>query len=54
MPRYRMIIDVDAPSADMLGIKEDAAMYYEKHGDVRLIEIKEIVPEHVWFGNEMK
>lgn len=47
MPKYRIIIDVDAPSGQMIGIKESAAMDLEKHGDVKVIDIKEIVPEQL-------
>ena len=35
-------ISVDAPSGKAVGIKEDLAMYAEKFGDTRVLDIKEI------------
>lgn len=40
-------ITVDAPSGQAQGIKEDLAMYVEKYGDTRVIDIKEVFPEQI-------
>ena len=40
-------ITVDAPSGQAQGIKEDLAMYVEKYGDTRVIDIKEVQPEQM-------
>ena len=34
-------ISVDAPSGKAVGINEDLAMYAEKFGDTRVLDIKE-------------
>lgn len=35
-------ISVDAPAGKAVGIKEDLAMYAEKFGDTRVLDIKEV------------
>lgn len=43
-------IHVDAPSSQAIGIKEDLAMYLEQFGDVRVVDIKEELPEQMKIG----
>lgn len=40
-------IAVDRPSGEAIGIKEDLAVYLEKFGDARVVEIKETAPEQL-------
>ena len=35
----RIVIEVDAPAGQAIGIKEDIAMYLEQFGDARVVEI---------------
>lgn len=43
-------LHVDAPSGQAIGIKEDLAMYMEKFGDVRVVNIVEDIPEQTKIG----
>lgn len=38
---------VDAPSGSAIGVKEAIAQDLEKYGDVRVVEVKEILPEQL-------
>ena len=40
-------IEVDRPAGQAIGIKEDLAMYIEKFGDARVVEIKETALEQL-------
>lgn len=40
-------IVVNKPAGQAIGIKEDLAMYLEKFGDARVVEIKETAPEQL-------
>ena len=40
-------LEVDAPSVMAIGIKEAAAMYFEKFGDTRVVSVKEAFPEQI-------
>ena len=35
----KVIIEVDAPTGQVIGIKEDIAVYLEQFGDARVVEI---------------
>jgi hypothetical protein len=35
-----IVIEVDAPEGQAIGIKEDLAMYLEQFGDARVVEVK--------------
>ena len=35
----RIVVEVDAPAGQAIGIKEDLAMYLEQFGDARVVEI---------------
>lgn len=43
-------LHVDAPAGQAIGIKEDLAMYLERFGDVRVVDIKEELPEQMKLG----
>lgn len=40
-------IKVDAPAGSAAGIREDLAMYLERFGDARVVEIQEERPKQV-------
>lgn len=40
-------IHVDAPVGDAIGVKEALAMDAEKYGDVRYVDVKEVLPEQL-------
>lgn len=40
-------IQVNAPAGKAIGIKEDLAMYLERFGDAKVLEIKEDRPDPV-------
>lgn len=35
-----VIVEVDAPEGQAIGIKEDLAMYLEQFGDARVVEVR--------------
>lgn len=43
-------IHVDAPAGQAIGIKEDVACYLQQFGDVRVVDIKEELPEQMKLG----
>lgn len=42
-----IIVKVNAPAGKAIGIKEDLAMYLERFGDAKVVEIKEDRPDPV-------
>lgn len=40
-------IKVDALPGQAMSIKEDAAMYFERYGDVRVVSVTETAPEQM-------
>lgn len=40
-------LHVDAPSGQAIGIKEDLACYLQQFGDVRVVNIEEVLPEQM-------
>lgn len=42
-----VIIEVDAPLGQAIWIKEDLAMYLERFGDARVVEVREVTPEQM-------
>lgn len=42
-----IVVEVDAPLGQAIGIKEDLAMYLERFGDCRVKEVHEIKPEQM-------
>lgn len=40
-------IQVDAPSGSAQGVKEALAMYLERFGDSKVIDIRETIPEQM-------
>lgn len=43
----RIVVEVDAPAGQAIGIKEDLAMYMERYGDCRVVSIAEDVPDQM-------
>lgn len=41
----KVIIEVDAPAGQAIGVKEHLAMCLEEFGDTRVVEIREEEPE---------
>lgn len=42
-------IQVDAPTGQAIGVKEDLAQYLERYGDARVVSITEELPEQLRF-----
>jgi len=48
-------IRVDAPAGMAQGIKESLAMHLEQYGDVKVVEVKEVLPKQEGlFGNQQR
>lgn len=45
-----IVVQVDRPTGQAIGVKEDLAMYCEKFGDVKVVSITET--ERQIFGNQ--
>lgn len=43
--KARIIIESDVPSWAIQGVKEDAAMYFERYGDSRVVSIDEVAEQ---------
>lgn len=43
----RIVIEVDAPVGQAIGVKEDFAMYLERFGDSRVVEVQEVAQEQM-------
>ena len=41
----RIVIEVDAPVGQAIGVKEALAMELERYGDTRVVSVEEVVPE---------
>lgn len=42
-----ILVAVDAPPGQAIGIKEDLAMHLEKFGDSKVISVREDLPEQM-------
>lgn len=43
----RIILEVDAPPGQAIGIKESLAMAAESYGDTRVVSVVEVLPEQM-------
>lgn len=43
----RVVVEVDAPTGQAIGVKEALAMWLERYGDARVAAVEEIVPEQM-------
>lgn len=43
----RVVIEVNAPVGQAIGIKEQLALALERWGDTRVVEVQEIAPEQM-------
>lgn len=46
-----IVIRVNAPTGQAIGVKEHLAMYLERFGDARVVEIREEPPEQMKLQN---
>lgn len=42
-----ILVEVDRPPGQMIGVKEDLAMYCEQFGDAKVVSITEYIPEQM-------
>lgn len=45
-----IIVQVDAPPGQAIGIKEDLAQYLERFGDAKVVSVTEDLPEQLRLG----
>lgn len=45
-----IVLRVDRPAGQAIGVKEDLAMYCEKFGDVRVVSVTDTYPEQLKLG----
>ncbi len=45
-----IIVQVDAPPGQAIGIKEDLAQHLERFGDARVVSVTEDLPEQLQLG----
>lgn len=45
-----IVIQVDAPLGQAIGVKEELAMYLERFGDAKVLEVRETTPEQIKIG----
>lgn len=45
-----IVVQVDRPTGQAIGVKEQVAMALEHIGDVRVVSVKETHPEQMKFG----
>lgn len=50
MTMLTIVLKVDAPAGQAIGVKEAIAMDLEKYGDVRVVEVWEEGPEQMRMG----
>lgn len=43
----RVVVEVDAPTGQAIGVKEALAMWLERYGDARVAAVEEVVPEQM-------
>lgn len=48
-----IVLHVDRPAGQAIGVKEDLAMYCEKYGDVRVVSVTETHPEQLRIGGNI-
>jgi hypothetical protein len=41
----RIVVNVNCPAGQAIGVKEQIAMDLEKYGDTKVVSVEEIVPE---------
>ena len=46
-----IVLQIDRPAGQAIGVKEDLAMYCEKFGDTRVVSVTEIFPEQLSIGD---
>lgn len=46
----RVIVEVNAPTGQAIGVKEQIAMDLERWGDTVVVSVEEIIPEQMKIG----
>ncbi len=46
----RIVVEVDAPPGQAIGVKEVLAMTVERYGDTRVVCVVEVLPEQMRIG----
>lgn len=46
----RIVITVDAPAGQAVGVKEQLAMLLERWGDTHVVSVEEVAPEQTKIG----
>ena len=46
-------VRVNAPTGQAIGIKEDLAMYLERFGDAKVVDVREVSPEQMKLKEEV-
>ena len=47
----RIVLEVDAPLGQAIGIKEHLAMVVEQFGDTRVVSVEELLPKQMSLEN---
>ena len=47
----RIVMEVDAPPGQAIGIKEHLAMVVEQFGDTRVVSVEELLPKQMSLEN---
>ena len=45
-----IVIEVNAPAGQAIGIKEELAMHLERFGDARVVDVQETTPTQMKIG----
>lgn len=43
----RVVVEVDAPTGQAIGVKEALAMWLERYGDARVVAVEEVAPRQM-------
>lgn len=43
----RVVVEVDAPTGQAIGVKESLAMWLERYGDTRVVAVEEVRPQQM-------
>lgn len=48
-----IVVQVDRPAGQAIGVKEQVAMALEHIGDVRVVSVTEVLPEQMKIGGQI-
>ena len=46
----RLVFELDAPTNSAEWVKEHLSMYLERWGDIRLVDVQEVLPQQMEIG----